>query len=249
MKKIFITTIISFLLVPVMNLWSAGLTVSQLEESVSGGKITNILVDEEQLKLFPDSDIGKYAASISPSYPIKVESATVIKREGRSTLDVLNTLTDISSIKGTKYYSHGKKEDTILFKDAYTVDSYKNPVPVEDVQVSGRLPAGLEITAMLEDSRFKDNLYQFSYRVEENHISLMITNWDNLRFFGCNAIETNNFMFLLDIFLTEENIVVYNAGFCKPSVLPAFLKDRVRNAITNRMDALFGWFEGEVCKK
>lgn|GEM_PF-5710298 len=241
--------IIFLLFIPLTTLSAAGLQVAELEKKVMDGKITNILMEEEPLRLFPDSEAGKHAVSVSKEFPVRVESAVAIKREGRTTLDVLNTLTSISTIKGTRYFSHGKQEDTILFSDAYTVDSANNPVKVEDVRVSGRLPAMLEITAMLDDSRFKDNLYQFSYRIEENHISLMIANRDDLRFMGCKAIEAGNFMFILDIFLTEENIVVYNAGFCKPAKLPSFLKDRVKKAITNRVDALFGWFEGEVNKK
>ena len=46
-----------------------------------------------------------------------------------------------------------------------------------------------------------------------------------------------------------DEIQVYNAGFCKPAVLPSFMEKRVNNAITNRMDALFGWFEKGITEK
>ncbi len=209
----------------------------------AGEKTTRILDKDDELTLFPMNHTGKYAASIAPSYPVRVECRATYGRNGKSTSDIANYLTGISTIKGTQYYSQTKKEVTTLFTDAYTVDHPRHANRIGDKVLDNPLPAGTDIYGMLEDSRFKDNVYQFSYLFDDNHITLMITNMDTLKYGFIKAIETHCFLFILDIVLTEDEIQVYNAGFCKPAVLPSFMEKRVNNAITNRMDALFGWFE------
>ena len=198
---------------------------------------------DDELTLFPMNHTGKYAASIAPSYPVRVECRATYDRNGKSTADILNYLTSLSTIKGTQYYSQSKKEVTTLFTDAYTVDHPRHANRIEDYKLENPLPQGIDIYGMLEDSRFKDNVYQFSYLIDDNHITLKITNMDNLKYGPIKAIETHCFLILMDIVLTDNEIQVYNAGFCKPTVLPAFMEKRVNNAITNRIDALFGWFE------
>ncbi len=209
----------------------------------AGEKTTRILDKDDELTLFPMNHTGKYAASIAPSYPVRVECKATYDRNGKSTADIANYLISLSSIKGTKYYSQSKKEVTTLFTDACTVDHPRHANRIEDHKLGNPLPQGIDIYGMLEDSRFKDNVYQFSYLFDTNHITLKITNMDNLKYGPIKAIETHCFLVLMDIVLTDDEIQVYNAGFCKPTLLPSFMEARVNNAITNRMDALYGWFE------
>ena len=214
----------------------------------AGKKETRILDKDDELTLYPMNHTGKYAASIAPAYPVRVECKATYKRNGKSTADIANILTSLSTIKGTQYYSQTKKEVTTLFTDAYTVDHPRHANKIEDLSLKEPLPQGVDIYGMLEDSRFKDNVYQFSYLFDENHITMKITNMDTLKYGFIKAIDTHCFLFILDIVLTEDEIQVYNAGFCKPMVLPSFMENRVNNAITNRMDALFGWFEKGITK-
>ena len=209
----------------------------------AGGKETRILDKDDELTLFPMNHTGKYAASIAPSYPVRVECKATYDRNGKSTADIVNYLTSLSTIKGTQYYSQSKKEVTTLFTDACTVDHPRNANRIEDHKLGNPLPQGIDIYGMLEDSRFKDNVYQFSFLFGDNHITLKITNMDNLKYGPIKAIETHCFLVLMNIVLTDNEIQVYNVGFCKPTVLPSFMEKRVNNAITNRIDALFGWFE------
>ena len=211
-----------------------------------GEKTTRILEKDDILNMWPDNPTGKYAASIAPSYPVRVESSATYSRNGKSAAEIANILTGISTIKGTQYYSQTQKKITTLFTDAYTVDHPRHANRIEDILLKEPLPLGIDIYGMLEDSRFKENVYQFSYLFEENHITLKITNMDTLRYGPFKAIETHCFMFILDIVLTPDEIQVYNAGFCKPAVLPSFMEKKVNNAITNRMDALFLWFEKRI---
>ena len=209
----------------------------------AGEKETRILDKDDELTLYPMNHTGKYASSIASSYPVRVECRAAYDRNGKSTADLVNYLTGISTIKGTQYYSQSKKEVTTLFTDACTVDHPCHANRIEDHKLGNPLPPGIDIYGMLEDSRFKDNVYQFSYLFDDNHITLKITNMDNLKYGPIKAIETHCFLVLMDIVLTDNEIQVYNAGFCRPTVLPSFMEKRVNNAITNRIDALFGWFE------
>ena len=215
----------------------------------SGEKTTRILDKDDELTLYPMNHTGKYAASFAPSYPVRIECKAVYDRNGKSTADIVNYLTALSTIKGTQYYSQSQKEITTLFTDAYTVDHPRHANKIEDHQLGNPLPQGIDIYGMLEDSRFKDNVYQFSYLFDENHITLKITNMNTLKYGFIKAIDTHCFLSVLDIVLTEDEIQVYNAGFCKPAVLPSFMEKRVNNAITNRIDALFGWFEKGITEK
>ena len=215
----------------------------------SGEKTTRILDKDDELTLYPMNHTGKYAASIAPSYPVRIECKATYDRNGKSTADIVNYLTALSTIKGTQYYSQSQKEITTLFTDAYTVDHPRHANKIEDPQLGNPLPQGIDIYVMLEDSRFKDNVYQFSYLFDENHITLKITNMDTLKYGFIKAIDTHCFLSVLDIVLTEDEIQVYNAGFCKPAVLPSFMEKRVNNAITNRIDALFGWFEKGITER
>ena len=212
------------------------------------GKITRVLDKTDTLTMVPDTEMGKYAYSIAGAYPIRIESSASYKRNGKSIQEIANDLAGISTIKGTEYYSQRKKETVILFADAYTVDNPKNPNRTDDVKFTGELPPGIDIYGLLDDSRFGENVYLFSYRFTESGISLMITNFGDLKYSFIKAVEPNNFMFLLDITITDDEIKVYNAGFCNPTMLPSFMEDRIKGALTNRMDALFGWFEKEVTK-
>lgn len=215
----------------------------------AGEKSTRILDKDDELTLYPMNHTGKYAASIAPSYPVRIECKAVYDRNGKSTADIVNYLTALSTIKGTQYYSQSQKAITTLFTDAYTVDHPRHANKIDDHHLGDPLPQGIDIYGMLEDSRFKDNVYQFSYLFDENHITLKITNMDTLKYGFIKAIDTHCFLSVLDIVLTEDEIQVYNAGFCKPAVLPSFMEKRVNNAITNRIDALFGWFEKGITEK
>ena len=215
----------------------------------SGEKTTRILDKDDELTMYPMNHTGKYAASIAPSYPVRIECKAVYNRNGKSTADIVNYLTALSTIKGTQYYSQSQKAITTLFTDAYTVDHPRHAHKIDDHHLENPLPQGIDIYGMLEDSRFKDNVYQFSYLFDENHITLKITNMDTLKYGFIKAIDTHCFLSVLDIVLTEDEIQVYNAGFCKPAVLPSFMEKRVNNAITNRIDALFGWFEKGITEK
>ena len=216
--------------------------------AAAGEKTTRILDKDDELTLFPMNHTGKYAASIAPSYPVRVECKATYARNGKSAADIVNYLTGLSTIKGTQYYSQSKKEVTTLFTDAYTVDHPRHANRIDDHRLGTPLPMGIDIYGMLEDSRFKDNVYQFSYLFDENHITLKITNMSTLKYGFIKAVETHCFLSVLDIVLTEDEIQVYNAGFCKPTALPAFMEKRVNNAITNRIDALFGWFEKGIAE-
>ena len=174
---------------------------------------------------------------------VRVECKATYSRNGKSMADIVNILTGISTIKGTQYYSQSKKDVSTLFNDAYTVDNPRYANKIEDQNLKEPLPKAIEIYGMLEDSRFGANVYQFSYLFEENHIVLKITNMNPLKYSFFTAIDTGGFLVILDIVLAEDEIKVFNKGFCKPTVLPSFMEARVNNAITNRMDALFGWFE------
>ena len=215
----------------------------------AGEKSTRILDKDDELTLYPMNHTGKYVASIAPSYPVRIECKAVYDRNGKSTADIVNYLTALSTIKGTQYYSQSQKAITTLFTDAYTVDHPRHANKIDDQHLGDPLPQGIDIYGMLEDSRFKDNVYQFSYLFDENHITLKITNMDTLKYGFIKAIDTHCFLSVLDIVLTEDEIQVYNAGFCKPAVLPSFMEKRVNNAITNRIDALFGWFEKGITEK
>ena len=224
------------------------LAVSALT-AYAGEKTTRVLDKDDELALFPMNHTGKYAASIAPAYPVRVESKATYDRNGKGVADIVNYLTAISSIKGTQYYSQTQKEVTTLFTDAYTVDHPRHANKIQDYQLGNKLPQGIDIYGMLEDSRFKENVYQFSYLFDDNHITLKITNMDTLRYGIVKAIDTHCFLFILDIVLTENEIQVYNAGFCKPATIPTFMKKKVNNAIVNRIDALFGWLEKGITGK
>jgi len=212
----------------------------------AGDKITRVLDKTDTLTMVSDTEMGKYAYSIAGAYPVRIESSATYKLNGKSMLEIANRLTGISTIKGTEYYSQRKKETAILFDDAYTVDNPKKPNRTDDVKFTRELPPGIDIYGLLDDSRFGENVYLFSYRFTESGISLMITNFDNLKYGFIKAVEPNNFMFLLDIAVTDDEIKVYNAGFCNPTILPSFMEERIKGALTNRINALFNWFEKEV---
>lgn len=180
---------------------------------------------------------------------VRVECKATYDRNGKSTIDIVNYLTSLSSIKGTQYYSQREKKFTTLFTDAYTVDKPGHANKIEDHNLVPPLPQGIDIYGMLEDSRFKDNVYQFSYLFDENHIILKITNMDALKYGFIRAIDAKCFNIALDIVLTENEVQVSSTGSCKPVILPSFLEERINNAITNRMDALFGWFEKGITEK
>ena len=177
---------------------------------------------------FSASAVEKTRKIYNEDGEVRVECKTTFERNGKSTVDIANYLTSLSTIKGTQYYSQRENKVTTLFTDAYTVDQPRNAKRIEDHHLVPPLPQSLDIYGMLEDSRFKDNVYQFSYLFEESHIKLKIT---------------------MDIAITENEIQVSSTGACKPAVLPSFLEKRVNNAIANRIDALFGWFEKGITEK
>ena len=69
----------------------------------AGEKSTRILDKDDELTLYPMNHTGKYAASIAPSYPVRIECKAVYDRNGKSTADIVNYLTALSTIKGTQY--------------------------------------------------------------------------------------------------------------------------------------------------
>lgn len=198
---------------------------------------------------FSASAVEKTRKIYNEDGEVRVECKTTFERNSKSTVDIVNYLTSLSTIKGTQYYSQRENKVTTLFTDAYTVDKPRNANRIEDHHLVPPLPQSLDIYGMLEDSRFKDNVYQFSYLFEESHIKLKITNMDTLKYGFIKAIDAQCFNITMDISITENEIQVSSTGACKPAVLPSFLEKRVNNAIANRIDALFGWFEKGITEK
>ena len=75
------------------------LLVSLAVSAYAGEKTTRILDKDDELTLYPMNHTGKYAASIAPAYPVRVECKATYQRNGKSTADIAEILTGISRAK------------------------------------------------------------------------------------------------------------------------------------------------------
>ncbi|MCQ2604819.1 MAG: hypothetical protein MJ215_07275 [Spirochaetia bacterium] len=188
-----------------------------------------------------------WAEKEEDGFRIKVENSNEYPSNGKTVTDIMNILTSISTIKGTQYYSQSAGEMTTLFTEAYVIDSEEAAAPQSDPVFTEELPQNYSLLAQMEDSRFGTNNYLFCYQIQDNHINLQITNLTKLKYAGFKAVDENNFIFLLDIFVQDDKILVNNTGLCSPVSVP-FMEKKINSAITNRINALLGWFEGEITK-
>ena len=167
---------------------------------------------------FSASAVEKTRKIYNEDGEVRVECKASYERNGKSTIDIADYITSLSTIKGTQYYSQRENKVTTLFTDAYTVDQPHRASRIGDPHMVSPLPQSLDIYGMLEDSRFKDNVYQFSYLFVDNHIKLKITNMDTLKYGFLKAIDAQCFNITMDIVLTENEIQVSSSGSCKPAL-------------------------------
>ncbi len=148
-------------------------------------------------------------------------------------------------MQGMKYYSNSDKKWTVLFHEAYLIDSVQNRKRIDD-QTAGNAD-GKKLYCILKDHTFGKGVYKLDYHQSEREVSLCMTNEEALKLMGITGVKPGYMkinLVVIDNEMTDaadESYTIYMVVQAKyPSV--SFLENMLRKSFYSRLDAIYNWF-------
>ncbi|NQT57489.1 MAG: hypothetical protein HQ557_00760 [Bacteroidetes bacterium] len=233
-----------------------------MKQLLSGGLVISDSVTEPNILLLPSNkwvliDTEKFsmekggffaeALSFIP-YPESIANKSLEDR----TVQVINSLREVSSQEGLTYISHrnGDKPAVLISKSFVTdkVGSKKKlPDPVLDT-----LPAKIVDIVFQSDTSFFGNYYQYDYSIFSNIISIRVRNMTTLSVFGIfPAIKKEKYTASVIIEQLETGMLVYSYAEVidrKPVVSLLGYEIHLPSAINRRWTSVHNWFRSQIDK-
>lgn len=159
--------------------------------------------------------------------------------ETQSIEEVSKIVREISTMKGTQYYSNSHKKWETLYHEAYLIDSKenKNQIP-DDIEGSAD---GKTLYCYLKDNSFGNCYYQIDYKQNENQILVSFDNFEPFKLGGITIAKIHNVK--IDLIVIEEKdyfIVYLTVKAIYPKI--SFLEGKVIKSFNARIDSIYDWF-------
>jgi len=219
---------------------------SDIPERLEKGEEVTLFHNQEFVpQLVPESPFSQAllqkVEQLKPNMAIEGVFMLPLSDEERDPVDVLNTLSAVSTLEGLQYYSASRDEVRLLFEESYIVDNPEDMNPQED-PVFSDLPSSVSLTIYQKDLTFKNNVSSYDLFSDGEMIYLEQTNLTPMRYEGfLRVIAPENFQTRLLVLPCEEGWLYYGIMAADTLNIKAF-KERANNSFYNRMIALYNWF-------
>ena len=208
------------------------------------GKITLFLEKKQSPVYLPDiperDELQKIIEKSSFNTGIETVFIHREKQYIKKIEDYFKVLTDIKTLEGIEYYSHSREKYRTLFEEAYPVvgtdKKKKAEVPVFDENKKN-----YSFNCFIKDLSFGKNFYALDYKVSDNYLIMKMTNIDSMKYGLIPVIGQENLTFYLIIMTDGDELAIYCSGICD-HFNAGFLKNKIKNSIHSRVEALYAWF-------
>lgn len=216
------------------------------------GSITHFFTDGVELTLAPDirgvEDIRVALESMAPK--VGIESLYLLRKHlpGDSTRErervLYNILRSISTMEGIEYYSASRERMRIFYTESYVINNPEDKERRDDPLVS-EIPQTDTIYVYQRDSSFGRNVYSVEYRYRDNAFFMSMTNLTRMYYGIAPVVGPKNLEIHLTVMETQEGYLFYGATGVDVITLLG-LENRVKDSFSNRIEAIFGWFQSRI---
>lgn len=175
---------------------------------------------------------------------LAVESLYLYKKEtptapGADNEEIGRILRSVSKMKGMTYYSNTRKEEEVLYSDAYTFKSPEDKSKIPD-NTEG-FADGKVLYMYQDDASFGNNYYEVSYSVIDTETLFLSRNIDYMYFSIFKVIKPDNLRIGVIVNDLGSEMTVYllvQGSFKSFSLLEKYLY----RSFTARTAAIYNWF-------
>ena len=159
-------------------------------------------------------------------------------------LTIYNITRAVSTLEGIEYYSASRERYRIFYEESYVIDSPKQRNRVDDPLVA-QIPLANTQYLRQRDSSFGTNTYRAQYTHRDGITAMEIVNLTTMRYAIFPLVQPEGLHTLFAILPTDKGILFYGVSLVGVKNLFGF-EDRVVNSFTNRLKAVFNWFESQL---
>jgi hypothetical protein len=230
-----------------------GFSASECDALMQTGEITRLQEDGFSSLLLPDRELaGKVlqdfkklqpAFLVETLYVIPVQKGIAQGEDFR--LKIYNILHKIDTMKGLQYWSASNERFQTMFNDAYVIANPDSEKPLPNPQAVS-IPAYDKIYVYQDDARFGENTYETVYRYyQAGRFRVSMKNLTRLFYGFLPIVQRENLLLDMVVFSGEDYLVFY--GCIGADVFSVFgMQDRLLPSFSNRIRALFSWFNSNM---
>ena len=169
----------------------------------------------------------------APAPPIRIDA------------DLLTILQAISTMEGIEYYSQTRDRMRTLFIESYVINGPDDRTRRPDPVVTS-LPEQVRIYAFQRDSSFGRNVLELTYTTTRDAIRLRMRNLTRMFYQGfIPAVGPEELGLNLVVYPIGDQLLFYGMSAARTSGM-AGTEGRIRESFTNRIHALYAWFERSI---
>ena len=159
---------------------------------------------------------------------------------------LLSASLDIDSLAGLEYYSESSKKMKLLYVDSQFLEKKPGNWVKSDVEASFSASA----LVLQEDTSFGKNTYRYEWLADADMCAFSSINETPLSYGIVKAAPKEGLLNVVTIIPADDTVYLYAYTAIKTSAfLPAFMIERVKKSLVNRIDALKIWFEDQLEQK
>ena len=219
------------------------------------GEMSLVIRKKENLSLVPDipekNSILEKIAELDPaisveflsSFPIKNDS---VKEKDFILLKIFNILHSVSTLKGISYYSESRKKESILYREAFTIENPETKIPVKDLKFHS-LQTKSGVYSFFNDSSLGKYICSIKYFCSDAYVIMEMENETSINYMLVPIVGPKGLLSYLVVLPFENEIIVY--GFSCLKITNFFgIADGKIGSLYNRIKAVYNWFQNSYLK-
>lgn len=188
-----------------------------------------------------------FSVGVETVYLIPWEDVSAEKKElsfDQFSLEIYRILQNVSSLQGIEYYSASRERMRTLFAECWAINNPDERTRISDPQPE-TIPSEDVVFIHQKDLTFGKNVSRVEYQYNNGHFRMGIVNLTTMTYMLFPIVGKENMSMQILVIPTQEGIVFYGLNTVKVLDLPIFYK-KMESSFTNRMIALFHWFQARM---
>ncbi|AFG36688.1 DUF6675 family protein [Spirochaeta africana] len=211
-------------------------TLFRYDDSGTGARLMPPVAAMQQADQLPDSGLLAETLQFIPADP----DADYLYTDHDFHLHLYRLMLAVETMAGIEYYSASRERMRTLFTESRFVRSPRSRQTAA-VSVTDTIPATAEYYLLQHDSTFGENIYRIAYHYNQHSIRVDMRNHATVRYGIFPAIRDDDMRISLLLHPLPEGLLVYGYIHAEP-VMTFGIQSRIRNSISNRLQALSSWF-------
>lgn len=187
------------------------------------------------------SDMHDRLASVNPT--IGVEALFIVENYNNTSDDqLMQVLSQISSMKGIEYFSSSRGQMHVLFEESHVVPNVGNQAKKHDPSFRG---APLSMTIYQQDASFGGNYYSLDYEKTATGYRMSMQNLNQMYYAIVPVVGEKSLVIELYIEKHDDYIILYGNSAVN-AFTPFGMEDAIQSSFYNRIKAIFSWFAAKI---